>query len=181
MSSPKQIEWREYRQTLTPGTVEVGLERVREARRLLRRHVVVEERLLDRRFRLRDELAWGRYESILGQAAEHMSHGTFGAYVDIDAVPNGVRVRLVRRALGERELEVAISDERRFDAHEVSASAEYAEQLRAVARGENDAFWAGAREAAERARSAREDARQRAREAAELGEILESEDSAEGP
>jgi hypothetical protein len=177
MGSPRQTEWREYRQTLTAGTVEVGLERVREARRLLRRHVVVEERLLDRRFRLRDELAWGRYESMLGQAAEHIGRGTFGAYVDIDAVANGVRVRLVRRALGERGLEVAISDERRFAADEITGSAEYAEQLRAVAREENEAFWAQARDAAERARSAREDAQQRAKDAAVLGEILESEDS----
>jgi hypothetical protein len=177
MTSPEQIEWRGYRQTLGPGTVEVGLERVREGRRLLRRRVVVEERLLDRRFRLRDELAWSRYQSILEQAAEHLNHGTFGAYADIDALADGVRVRLVRRALGEHELEVAISDERRFRADEISASAEYAEQLRAVAREENDAFWAAAREAAERARSAREEAQRRARDAAELSEILESEAS----
>ena len=171
------IAWRGYRQTLAPGAVEVGLERVREARGLLRRRVVVEERLLDRRFRLRDELEWSRYQSILDQAAAHINRGTFGAYVDIDPVADGVRVRLVRRALGELALEVAISGERRFRADEISASAEYAEQLRAVAREENDAFWAAAREAADRARSAREDARRRAGEVAELSEILASEDS----
>ncbi len=177
MSSPKQIQWRGYRQTLAPGTVEVGLERVREERRLLRRGVVVEERLLDRRFRLRDQLAWGRYQSILEQAAEHINHGTFGAYVDIDPLADGVRVRLVRRALGELALEVEISDERRFSADEIAASAEHAEQLRAVARDENEAFWAAAREAAERARSAREDAQRSAGDAMELREILASEDS----
>ena len=177
MTSPKQIEWRGYRETLGPGTVEVGLERVREERRRWRRRVVVEERLLERRFRLRDELAWRRYESILEQTAEHISHGTFGAYVDIDPVADGVRVRLVRRVLGEQELEVAISDERRFSADEIPASAEYAEQLRATAGEENEAFWAAAREAAEEARSAREDARRRASDAAELHEILESEDA----
>src|ERR1700754_1067633 len=127
MSSPPQTEWREYRQTLAPGIVEVGLERVREARHLLRRRIVVEERLLDRRFRLWDQFAWSRYESILRQAAAHIGHGTFGAYVDIDPLADGVRVRLIRRARGERELEVAISDERRFGAGEISASAEYAE------------------------------------------------------
>jgi hypothetical protein len=177
MSSRKQIEWRGYRQTLASGTIEVGLERVREARRLLRRRVVVEERLLDRRFRLRDQLAWGRYQSILEQAAEHVNHGTFGAYVDIDPLADGVRVRLVRRAIGDLELKLAISDERSFGADEISASAEYAEQLRAVAREENDAFWAAAREAAERARSAREDAQRDASDAVELSEILASEDS----
>jgi len=177
MTSSKQIEWRGYRQTLAPGIVEVGLESVREARGLLRRRAVVEERLLDRRFRLRDELAWSRYQALLEQAAEHINHGTFGAYVDVDPVSDGVRVRLVRRALGAQELEVAISDERRFDAHEISASAEYAEQLRAGAREENDAFWAAAREATDRARSEREDAQRRAGDAAELSEILESEDS----
>jgi hypothetical protein len=177
MSSSQQTGWRGYRRTLAPGTVEVGLERVREARRLLRRRVVVEERLLDRRFRLRDEPAWSRYQALLEQAAEHIGHGTFGAYVDIDPVADGVRVRLVRRVLGEQVLEVAISDERRFAADEISASAEYAEQLRAVAREENDAFWAAAREAAESARSAREDAQRRAGDAAALSEILESEDS----
>jgi hypothetical protein len=171
-----QIEWRGYRQTLAPATIELGLERVREERHLLRHRLVVEERLLERRFRLRDEVAWSRYESMLEQAAEHLSHGTFGAYVDIDPVPDGVRVRLVRRALGEQQLEVAISDERRFDAHDISASAEYAEQLRAVAGEENDAFWAAAREAAERARSEREDAQRRAGDAVELSEILESEE-----
>jgi len=177
MASPKQSAWRGYRQTLAPATMEVGLERVSEARGLLRRRVVVEERLLERRFRLRDELAWSRYQSILEQAAEHMGHGTFGAYVDIDPLADGIRVRLVRRTLGEQALEVAISDERRFAAEEISASAEYAEQLRAVAREENDAFWAAAREATESARSAREDARQHARDVAQLSEILESEDS----
>ena len=177
MSSSERIEWRGYRQTLAPGTVEVGLERVRGARRLLRRRVVVEERLLERSFRLRDQLAWSRYESVLEQAAEHIRYGTFGAYVDIDPVADGVRVRMVRRALGEQELEVAISDERRFSADEIPASAEYAEQLRATAGEENEAFWAAAREAAEEARSAREDARRRASDAAELHEILESEDA----
>ena len=175
MTPPEQIEWRGYRLTLAPATVEVGLERVREARGLLRRREVVEERLLDRRFRLRDELAWTRYQSILEQAAEHTNHGTFGAYADIDSLADGVRVRLVRRALGEQALEVAISDERRFGAEEIAASAEYAEQLRAMAREENDAFWASARDAAERARSAREEAQRRAGDAAALGEILESE------
>jgi hypothetical protein len=179
MASPKQSGWRGYRQTLAPAIMEVGLERVSEARGLLRRRVVVEERLLDRRFRLRDELAWSRYQAILEQAAEHIGHGTFGAYVDIDPLADGIRVRLVRRTLGEHALEVAISDERRFGADEISASAEYAEQLRAVAGEENDAFWAAAREAAERARSEREDAQRRAGDAVELSEILESQDSAE--
>ena len=177
MASSEQISWRRYRQTLAPAIVEVGLERVSEARGLLRRRVIVEERLLDRRFRLRDELAWSRYQALLEQAAEHIGHGTFGAYVDIDPLADGIRVRLVRRTLGEQELEVALSDERRFAADEISASAEYAEQLRAVAREENDAFWAAARDAAESARSAREDARRRAGDAAQLSEILESEDS----
>ena len=169
-------EWRRYRQTLAPGAVEVGLERVREARGLLRRRVVVEERLLDRRFRLRDELEWSRYQSLLEQAAEHINRGTFGSYVDIDPVADGVRVRLVRRALGELALEVAISDERSFHADEISASAEHAEQLRAVAREENEAFWAAAREASDRARAAREDAWRHAGDATQLSEILESED-----
>ena len=173
----ERIEWRGYRQTFPPATVEVGLERVRGARRLLRRRVVVEERLLDRSFRLWDQVAWSRYESILDQAAEHIRNGTFGAYVDIDPMADGVRVRLVRRALGEQELEVSISDERRFAADEISESAEYAEQLRAVAGEENDAFWAAAREAADRARSEREDAQRRAGDAVELSEILESQDS----
>jgi hypothetical protein len=180
MTSRGQTEWRGYRQTLASGAIEVGLERVREARSLLRRRVVVEERLLDRRFRLRDQLAWNRYQALLEQAAEHINRGTFGAYVDIDPFADGVRVRLVRRALGELELEVAISDERHFGADEISASAEHAEQLRAVAREENDAFWAAAREAAERARAAREDGQRRAGDALELSEILESEDSPGG-
>jgi hypothetical protein len=81
---------------------------------------------------------------------------------------------------GELELAVAISGERRFRADEISASAEYAEELRAVARAENDAFWAAAREAAEHARSAREDARRRAGDAAQLSEILQSEESPGG-
>jgi hypothetical protein len=172
--------WRTYRQALAPGAVEVGLERVSEARGLLRRRVVVEERLLDRRFRLRDELEWSRYQSLLEQAAGHIGRGTFGAYVDIDPVADGVRVRLVRRALGELERAVATSGERRFRADEISASAEYAEELRAVARAENDAFWAAAREAAEHARSAREDALRRAGDAAQLSEILQSEESPGG-
>jgi hypothetical protein len=175
MTSPDRIEWRAYQEPLAPAIIEVGLERVRNARRMLLRRDVVEERLLDRRFKLRDRLAWGRYEEILEEAAGHLNDGTFGAYVDIDPVADGVRVQLVRRSIGEHELEVAISDERRFAADEITASAEYAEQLRHAAREENDAFWEAARDAAERERAAREDARERTSDAFQLSEILESE------
>jgi hypothetical protein len=91
---------------------------------------------------------------------------------------DGVRVRLVRRTIGPERLDVAISDERHFAADQVSASADYAEELHALARDENDAFWSAARDAAEQARAQLEDAREPARDAAELSQILQSQEEA---
>jgi hypothetical protein len=73
---------------------------------------------------------------------------------------------------------VTISDERHFAADQVSESADYAEELRALARDENDAFWSAARDAAEQARARLEEARERARDAAELSQILQSQEEA---
>jgi hypothetical protein len=175
---PAVADWRIYRDDPAPGIVELGLERVREERRLLRRTSVVEERVLGRRFAARDLVASGRYHTILRQAVERLAAGTFGTYVDIDPMGDGVRVRLVRRTIGPERLDVAISDERHFAADQVSASADYAEELRALARDENDAFWAAARDAAEQASAQLEDARERARDAAELSQILQSQEEA---
>jgi hypothetical protein len=171
-------EWRIYRDDPAPGVVELGLERVREERRMLRRASVVEERLLGQRFAGRDLLASGRYNTILRQAVEHLDAGTFGTYVDIDPMGDGVRVRLVRRTIGPQRLEVTISDERHFAGDQVTESADYAEELRALARDENDAFWSAARDAAEQARAQLEDARERARDAAELSQILQQQEEA---
>jgi hypothetical protein len=169
-------EWRIYRDDPAAGLVELGLERVREERGLLRRRSVVEERLLGRRFGVRDVLASGRYHAILVQAVEHLAKKTFGTFVDIDPIADGVRVRLVRRTIGPQRLEVTISDERRFSAEQISDSADYAEELRAVARAENDAFWEDARDAAARAAADLAEARERARDAAELSAILQSQE-----
>jgi hypothetical protein len=171
-------EWRIYRDDPAPGVVELGLERVREERRRLRRATVVEERLLGRRFAGRDLVASGRYHTILREAVERLGAGTFGTYVDIDQMGEGVRVRLVRRTIGAERLEVSISGERHFAGDEITESADYAEELRAVARDENEAFWSAARDAAEHARAQLEDARERARDAAELSQILQSQEEA---
>lgn len=168
--------WRVYQDDPAPGIVELGLERVREERSLVRRRSVVEERLLGRHFGVRDRLASGRYHSILEQAIEHLDRGTFGAYVDIDPMQGGVRVRLVRRTIGPERLEVTLSDERHFSGEQVSESADYAEGLRTIAREENDAFWQAARDAAMRASQALADARERAADAAELSRILQSQE-----
>ena len=171
--------WRIYQDEPAPGIVELGLERLRAERSLMRRRDVVEERLLGRRFGVRDRLGTGRYHSILAQAIEHLGRGTFGAYVDIDPITDGVRVRLVRRLIGPERLDVTISGERHFAADQISDSADYAEELRATARAENEAFWEAARDGAERARAALADAQERARDAADLSRILQSqEDSA---
>jgi hypothetical protein len=169
-------DWRIYEDEPAPGIVELGLARVREERSLLRRRSVVDEWLLGRRFGVRDRLASGRYHTILVQAVEHLARGTFGAYVDIDPVTDGVRVRLVRRTIGAQRLEVEISGERHFSAEQISDSADYAEELRTIARDENEAFWEAARDAAERASAALADARGRARDAAELSQILQSQE-----
>jgi hypothetical protein len=171
--------WRIYEDEPAPGIVDLGLERLKTERSLIRRRHVVEERLLGRRFGARDRLGIGRYHSILAQTIEHLERGTFGAYVDIDPIVDGVRVRLVRRTIGPQRLDVTLFGERHFAADQISASADYAEELRATARAENDAFWEAARDQAEQARAALADAQERARDAAELSEILQSqEDSA---
>lgn len=168
--------WRIYEDDPAAGIVELGLERLRAERSLLRRRDVVEERVLGRRFGVRDRLATGRYHSILTQAIDHLGRGTFGTYVDIDPMTDGVRVRLVRRTIGTERLEVEISGERHFSADQISDSADYAEELRTIARDENEAFWEAARDAAERASAALAEARERARDAAELSQILQSQE-----
>jgi hypothetical protein len=169
-------EWRVYQDQPAAGIVEVGLERMRQERSLLRRRSVVDERLLGRYFNARDRLGWGRYNMILEHAVEHLARGTFGTYVDIDPIGDDVRVRLVRRTIGPQRLEAAISGERHFASDEISESADYAEELRTVARAENDAFWEAARDAALRADQALADAQDRARDAAELSQILQSQE-----
>lgn len=85
----------------------------------------------------------------------------------------------MRRTIGPERLDVTLFGERHFAADQISDSADYAEELRATARAENDAFWQAARDQAEQARAALADARERARDAAELSQILQSqEDSA---
>jgi hypothetical protein len=147
---------------------------VSEKRRLLGRRQVAAERVFPRWFATRDLVASGGYHAMLRQAAEHLARGTFGSYVDVDTLTDGVRVRLVRRTIGSRHLEVDIVRERRFGVEDVAGSAAHAEELRAVAREENDAYWAAAREAAARAGDRLAEARQRADDAAELGRILRS-------
>jgi hypothetical protein len=168
--------WRIYEDQPAPGIVEIGLERLRAERSVLRRRDVVEERLLGRRFTVHDRLASGRYHAILTQAVKHLERGTFGVYVDIDPMTDGVRVRLVHRTIGPQRLEVTISDERHFTTEQVSESAAYAEELRAAARDATEALWEAARDEAERAAAAFAEAQERARDAAELSQILRSQE-----
>jgi hypothetical protein len=169
-------QWRVYRDEPAPGIVEVGLERVARRRRLLRSEAVVQERVFGRWFAARDLVASAGYRATLGQAVEHLRRGTFGSYVDVDTLVDGVRVRLVRRTIGPRHLEVDIARERRFGVEEVAESAAHAAELRSAAEEENEAYWDAAREAAVRAMARVAEARQRAHDAAELGRILRSQD-----
>jgi hypothetical protein len=166
--------WRVYQDEPAPGIVEVGLERVRERWQWLRREGVVAERVFARWFATRDRIASGGYRATLGQAVEHLGRGTFGSYVDVDTLTDGVRVRLVRRTIGPRHLEVDIARERLFDPDDVAESAAHAEELRAVAEDENEAYWAAAHDATARASDRLAEARQRAHDAAELSRILRS-------
>jgi hypothetical protein len=168
--------WRVYRDEPAPGIVDVGLERVSARRRLLGREEVVEERVFGRFFALRDLVAIGGYRATLGQALEHIQRGTFGSYVDVDALTDGVRVRIVRRTIGSRHLEVDIDRERIFDGDDVAEAAAHAEELRAVAEDENEAYWDAARAAASRATERLAEARRRADDAAELSRILRSQE-----
>jgi hypothetical protein len=168
--------WRVYRDEPAPGIAEVGLERMTARRRLLRREEVVEERVFGRFFGARDRIASGGYRATLRQALEHIERGTFASYVDVDTLTDGVRVRLVRRTIGRRHLEVDIARERIFDGDEVAEAAAHAEELRAVAADENEAYWDAARDAAHRANARLAEARQRAHDAAELGRILRSQE-----
>ena len=167
-------QWRVYEDEPAPGVVEIGLERVSERRRWLRRNDVVAERVFGRWFAIRDRVASGGYRATLGQAVEHLERGTFGSYVDVDTLTDGVRVRLVRRTIGRRHLEVDIARERLFDPDDVAESAAHAEELRAVAEDENEAYWAAAHDATARASDRLGQARQRAHDAAELSRILRS-------
>ena len=141
-------QWRVYRDEPAPGIVEVGLERVDVRRRLLWREGVVRERLFGRLFASRDVVASGGYQATLGQAVGHLARRTFGSYVDVDALTDGVRIRLVRRTIVPRHLEVDIARERLFGTEDVAASAAHAQEVRGVAEDENEAYWAAARDAA---------------------------------
>jgi hypothetical protein len=175
-SNERRGPWRVYEDDPAPGMVEVGLERVEQRGRLWWREAVVRERVLGRRFLSGDVVARTAYRGTLRQALEHMSRGTFGSYVDVDALTNGVRVRLVRRTIGARHLHVDIARERIFGTEAVADSAAHAAELRAVAEEENEAYWAAAREAAARASDALAEARRRAHDAAELSRILRSQE-----
>src|SRR5919108_2205920 len=155
-------EWRVYEDDPAPGIVEVGLERVELRGRLWWREPVVRERLLGRRFLSGDVVARTAYRGTLRQAIEHMARGTFGSYVDVDTLTDGVRVRLVRRTIGARHLEVEIARERVFATDDVVDSAAHAEELRGVAEEENEALWDAARDAAAHANDRMAEARQRA-------------------
>jgi hypothetical protein len=168
-------QWRVYQDEPAPGIVEVGLERVSERRRWRRREHVAAERVFARWFAARDRIASGGYRATLGQAVEHLAGGTFGSYVDVDTLTDGVRVRLVRRTIGVRHLEVAIDRELVFGTDDIVGSAAHAEELRGVAEEENEALWDAARHAAARASDRMAEARQRAHDAAELSRILRSE------
>jgi hypothetical protein len=168
--------WRVYRDEAAPGVVEVGLERVTSRWRLLGRDEVVQERVFGRFFGARDRLASGAYRATLTQALDHMRLGTFGSYLDVDTLTDGVRVRLVRRTIGPRHLEVQIARERVFDGDDVAEAAAHAEELRAVAEEENEAYWDAARDAAHKASERLAEALQRAHDAAELGRILRSQE-----
>ena len=168
--------WRVYREEAAPGIAEVGLERVVSRRRLLRRDEVVDERVFGRFFGARDRVAIGSYRATLTQALEHMRLGTFGSYLDVDTLVDGVRVRIVCRTIGPRHPEVQIARERVFDVDEVAEAAAHAAELRAVAAEENEAYWDAARSAARRASERLAEARQRAYDAAELSRILRAHD-----
>jgi Metallopeptidase family M24 len=116
-------QWRVYQDEPAPGILEVGLERVSERRRWLRRERVAAERVFARWFAARDRIASGGYRATLGQDVEHLARGTFGSYVDVDTLTDGVRVRLVRRTIGARHLAVAIDRERVFGTEDVVGSA----------------------------------------------------------
>jgi len=173
-------QWRVYEDEPAPGIVEIGLERVGERRRWLRREDVVQERVVGRWFATRDRIESGSYRATLRQAVEHLARGTFGSYVDVDTLTDGVRVRRVRRTIGLRRLEVDIAGERVFGTEDVAESAAHAEELRAVAEDENEAYWTAARDAAARASDRLAEARQRAHDAAELSRILRSQGESSG-
>jgi hypothetical protein len=94
--------------------------------------------------------------------------------VEIGLERVSVRRRWLRRTIGPRHLEVDIARERLFDPDDVAESAAHAEELRAVAEDENEAYWAAAHDATARASDRLAEARQRAHDAAELSRILRS-------
>ncbi len=180
-SVARVAQWQVYELEPAAGILAIGLERLREEKRLLRRRAVVEERVLERWFKARDRVAFSQYRAMLDDAVRHLERGTFGSYVDVDTEGGRVCVRFVRRRMGERWLEVDIEGERWFSGEDVADSADYAEGLRVRAREENDDFWSAVRDRAQRERDERDDAAERARDAGALGEILRSQDEPESP
>jgi hypothetical protein len=167
--------WRIFEAASAGDSLIVGLERVSERRIRPRRETRVEERILSREFHEREIVAIATYRGLLGEVADHLARGTFGSVVEVDAVPGGVRARIVRRRLAADTVEAEIAGEKQFATDEIAASAEYAEELRAQAAQENQAFWEELRDAEAGAAAARASARERAREASDLAAILRDE------
>lgn len=156
--------------------VELELVRCRRQRRMLQQDTL--ERVSAAwlaRFDAHDGAAWDRYAGCLETLARYAARGELGYYVETTTADDGIHVKLVHRDFDGVEVTTEIVERQSFPSDALVDANEYAETLRAKAEGLNGDAAARRHEAYRRQRARFDEADVRAREAAELAEIVRSE------
>jgi hypothetical protein len=160
--------------------VELELMRCRRHRRMLRKETL--ERVGAAwlaRFDAGDAAAWDRYAGCLETLARYAARGELGYYVETTTDDDRIHVKLVHRDFDGAEVTTAIVDSHEFPSDALVDANESAETLRGKAETLNGEAAAQRHAAYEQRRAEFDEADRRAREAAELAEIVRSEGTGE--
>jgi hypothetical protein len=156
--------------------VELELVRCRRHRHTLRQDTL--ERISAAwlaRFPATDAPAWDRYAGCLETLARYAARGELGYYVDTTTGGDRIHVKLVHRDFDGVELSTEIVESHEFAPDALVDANECAETLRGQAEGLNGEAATRRHQAYEQRRAEFDEADARAREAAELAEIVRSE------
>jgi hypothetical protein len=167
--------------TRTGGQVELELVRCRRHRHTLRQDTL--ERIGAAwlaRFPAVDAPAWDRYAGCLETLARYAARGELGHYVETTTGGDRIHVKLVHRDFDGEEVSIEIVETHEFASDALVDANECAETLRGKAEGLNSEAATRRHREYEQRRAEFDEADARAREAAELAEIVRSEDNRPG-
>jgi hypothetical protein len=156
--------------------VELELVRCRRQRRMLRQETL--ERISAAwlaRFDATDGAAWDRYASCLETLARYAARGELGFYVETTREADRIHVKLVHRDFDGVEITTEVVEKQDFPSDALVDANERAEALRGKAEDLNGEAAARRHAAYRQQRAEFDEADARAREAAELAEIVRSE------